>query len=400
MTAYTASVTIQGVFRPERISRNWCMVVGECDLSNYNTTGAEITDITDHFSDTTNLVVLCDPVSENGYLPYWDPTDLCFHASYGSETLAHTHAVALDTGATGAEAAHTHAVALDGGASGAEAAHTHAVALDSGTSAAGSAHGHGVTGVSNAASAVTAMQEACSQAWTKPAIALTHNADPVSNLAAAALYAYEAQGSATENQIYLESTTNGNASILGETADGVGGGVAASCRFWVQDNDSPNGVPIYLNESSSDQLEFVSPTAADGYIIMPFETAAGGMPGGAIKVTVHHNASAATGKALYFDDDGSADAQLCFVDAGASGGTIPAGDIEVILPSYADTGVIGTAAAQALSGTTDNESTHTHGPGTLADAASGAGSSHTSEYGAKQGTAECPVSFIEIAFCT
>ncbi len=63
---------------------------------------------------------------------------------------AHTHAVALDTGASAAEEAHTHAVALDTGASAAEEAHTHAVALDTGASAAGDAHTHTFTGTAQA----------------------------------------------------------------------------------------------------------------------------------------------------------------------------------------------------------------------------------------------------------
>lgn len=208
-----------------------------------------------------------------------------------------------------------------------------------------SSHTHAVS--------VQAGAEPQSQAFTKPTIALTHNADPATNLDAAALYAYEAQGGASINQIYLESTTNGNADVLGETADGLAG-VAASCRFWVEDNDTPNGVQIYVAEDASDRLEFISPTEADGYIIMPFEAAVGGIPGAAIKVTVHHAADADGGKALYFDDDGAADAQLCFIDAGASGGTIPAADVEVLLPAYSDTGVIGTDAASGAG------SAHTH----------------------------------------
>lgn len=169
-----------------------------------------------------------------------------------------------------------------------------------------------------------------SAAFTKPTIALTHNADPASNLAAAALYGVES-GKANDNTLTLQSTTDSNADVLGETANGVAG-AAASARFWVTDNDSPDGVALYVNEASSDRLEFVSPTGQDAVIIMPFEAA--GIPGAAIAVTVHHSATAATGKALFFDDNGAADAQLAFVDTGAAGGTIPAADVAVILPTY------------------------------------------------------------------
>lgn len=266
-----------------------------------------------------------------------------FEYDYDNDTVIAYNSSGSPAVSIANESAHTHAVALDSGASGAEAAHTHAVVC-------------------------TTDSEPQTQAFTKPTIALTHNADPVSNLAAAALYAYEAQGSTGTNQIYLESQTNGNASVLGETADGVAG-AAASARFWVQDNDTPNGVQIYLAEDTSDQLEFISPTTSDGYIIMPFEAA--GIPGAAVKVTVHHAADADGGKALYFDDNGAADAQLAFVDAGAAGGTIPPADVEVIYPAYSASGVICNDAASAAG------SSHTHGYGTLEDAASGTGSAHT-----------------------
>lgn len=55
---------------------------------------------------------------------------------------------------------------------------------------------------------------------TKPSIALTHNADPVSNLAAAALYGVEGYGASQANVITLQSTTASNANVLGETANG------------------------------------------------------------------------------------------------------------------------------------------------------------------------------------
>lgn len=163
-----------------------------------------------------------------------------------------------------------------------------------------------------------------------PTIALTHNADPVTNLAAAALYVDESTTFGTKNALRLYSTTAANANVLGETADGAVYGAAASARFWVNDSDTPFGVPIYVNEAESDQLEFVSPTLEDGFILMPLETGYGF----ALSVTVHHNVDAANGKALYFDDNGAADAQLCFVDTGGTGGTIPSGDIAIVGPGY------------------------------------------------------------------
>ncbi len=173
------------------------------------------------------------------------------------------------------------------------------------------------------------------QIGVKPTIALTHNADPGTNLNAVALYAYEAQDECNLNTIRLESTTNGNTSIWGETANGTVGLIACSLRFFVFDNNSPNGVAIFIAEDQSDRLEFISPTATDGYIIMLFEEAAGAPGGFACAVKVHHDAAADGGKDLFFDDNGAADAQLCFIDAGAAGGTIPAADVTVLMPSYA-----------------------------------------------------------------
>lgn len=194
---------------------------------------------------------------------------------------------------------------------------------------------------------------------TKPTIKLTHNADPVGGLAAAALFAVEASGYSISNQAFLQSNCASTASVWGETANGVSG-VAASCRFAVKHNLTPAGVQIYVNEASSYRLEFVSPTATDAVIVMPFEAAVGSLPGTAVAVTIHHSATAATGKALYFDDNGAADAQLVFVDAATTDRAIPAADVVVILPTYEAQAVSGAgqAAAQVFSGSA--LSTHTH----------------------------------------
>lgn len=231
-------------------------------------------------------------------------------------------------------------------------------ATSSGTNSSDSA---GTPAGTNATSLVAPKFEPDRNLIVKPVIALTHNADPVVNLAAAALYAYEAQGQGIENLIYLESTTNGNADILGETANGTVGLIAASCRFLVTDNDTPNGVQIYVAEDTSDQLEFISPTGADGYIVMPFEAAAGAPGGCAVAVKVHHAADADGGKPLYFDDNGAADAQLAFVDTGASGGTIPAADIIPLVPAYmqSEASPLGQAAAQTFTGSALGTHTHT-----------------------------------------
>jgi len=82
MASYAATVTLDtpGV---ERISRNYGMLAGKCNITNYNTTGVEITGITKYFKDdSVDIRVISDGVSENGYVIRWDPTDKCFHAFY------------------------------------------------------------------------------------------------------------------------------------------------------------------------------------------------------------------------------------------------------------------------------------------------------------------------------
>jgi len=210
--------------------------------------------------------------------------------------------------------------------------------------------------ITNAISNVSPFYESDTSASTKPTIALTHNADPVGVLSANPLFIVEGYGDSQTNIGVLQSNCNATTDVLGETANGIGGGVAASCRFFVKHNLTPAGVQIYINESASDQLSanFVSET--DCYVVMPFEMAAGGIPGHACRVLVKHDASAATYKPLYFDDNGAADAQLCFVDTGAAGGTVPAADVTVLGNNYlyAVSGNLGVAAAQTITRTPVN----------------------------------------------
>lgn len=352
----------------------------------YATGGDALTVLATYFSGVGALKTLAILNQPSGYILEYVSNKVKAYLPSGSPTLSgeatHTHEVILDTGASGAGDSHNHAFTGS-----ALATHQHD-AITAGTPAG-----------TNATSTVNPRYQADSYSAGKPTIALTHNADPPTNLNASALYIVESDGEATQNVGRLESTNNGNADILGETANGTVGVVAASCRFFVNDNDSPSGVQIYINEGSSDQLEFVSPTDTDAWIIMPFEGAAGAPPGYAVAVKVHDNDAAADGKPLYFDDNGAADAQLIFVDTGAAGGTIPAADVVVLTPTYigpaADNIGVGLAEAQVFSGaalathqhaaitagtpagTNAAEATHTHGPGTLEDAASAAGSSHT-----------------------
>lgn len=85
--SYTASVTLTPR-KTERISRSFGMVHGTCDITSYNQTGAEITDITGYFH--TDPVVICDGMTDNGYIVRWNTTDKCFHAFYPTNASAPT----------------------------------------------------------------------------------------------------------------------------------------------------------------------------------------------------------------------------------------------------------------------------------------------------------------------
>jgi hypothetical protein len=217
----------------------------------------------------------------------------------------------------------------------------------------------------NAASVVTPGNHATVEGVTAGTPALTHNADPPTNLSANALYIVEAYGVGNKNIGALQSNCAATTSILGSTDDVSGMPGAATPRFWVTHAGSPAGVAIYVDEADNDKLVFISPTETDAIVVMPFEGVAGGVPGYAYAVTVHHKASMSGCTALYFDDNGAADAQLCFVDTGASAGVIYASDIEVIAPQYTGiTGNCGSAAAQVFSGA--QLSTHQHATATVA----------------------------------
>lgn len=232
----------------------------------------------------------------------------------------------------------------------------------------------------NAASSVS-IAYTFAHAITNPTIALTHNADPVVNLSANPLFIIEGYAGGQMNPATLQSNCNATTDVSGATADGAIWGTASTPRFFVQHSAAPAGVQVYVNEAAADRLEFVSPTGADAIIVMPFESIANTPPGMAIGVRVHHSATAATGKALYFDDNGAADAQLVFVDAGAAGGTVPAGDVIALGPYVvsATAGRQGTAAGQTFTGSALGTHTHTAGAPAFTGSALG---THTHTAGA------------------
>jgi hypothetical protein len=108
MAAYTAIVT-KSHHRVERMSRNFGFIIGQCNITCYNTTGAEITDITKYFDDNTIPIrVINDGLSTLGYIVRWDTTDKCFHALY--PLIAHLHTITVGaTHAGGAVELHANA---------------------------------------------------------------------------------------------------------------------------------------------------------------------------------------------------------------------------------------------------------------------------------------------------
>jgi hypothetical protein len=340
-------------------------VVGKMTLSADYATGGDVFNIK-----KIGLAQLSDLVIEDsdGYAFNFINTDAVSYANIMAFLGA-------GGGTIGNEAAHTHAAGAitvtpnavtAGTPSGTVAAPT--ITSDSAGTPAGSVaaptftgdalgtHQHdaitaGTPAGTNAASAVTASYLPDYAGIVAPAIKLTYNADPAGGLGAAPLFIVEALAGASSNCGQLQSNCASTTSILGETADGSVYLAAASARFWVTHNLAPAGVQIYVNEASSYQLEFVSPTATDAVILMPMENGAGiGAP--FIKVVVHHSATAATGKALYFDDNGAADAQLCFVAADTSDHAVPPSDIvaATVGASLGADGSYGSATAQVFSG--------------------------------------------------
>jgi hypothetical protein len=211
----------------------------------------------------------------------------------------------------------------------------------------------------NAASAVLPTYIPDWTAVVKPVITLTHAADPSDAGTDGPLYVVEALAGASANCGSLESTCSSAADVIGETADGSIWGGASSARFFVTHSAAPGGVQIYVNESESDQLECVSPTAEDVFVVMPMEAVAGA-PRASVAVRIHHSATAASGAPLYFNDNGAADEQLVFTDTGAVGGVIPAADI-LPLVEVGTTGLVagfGEAAAQAFTGSAMGNHSH------------------------------------------
>lgn len=90
MAAYAATVVkIPNV--AEKIGLGMTVLFGTIDVTNYNQTVAEITDITNFFRGTP--VVMVDGISDNGYLTNWDVTDEGVKAWYPTNASDQTPTV-------------------------------------------------------------------------------------------------------------------------------------------------------------------------------------------------------------------------------------------------------------------------------------------------------------------
>ena len=369
--------------RAARISRDYYAVTGYFTTTGTYATNGFPFDLSDRLRKVLGVYV--EPGDGYNFLYDYNSTIasaklVCFAPSGAGTTGAgasHTHAVALDGGATGAGDSHTHAVALDGGATGAgdshthgvtaaavdaEAAHTHAVALDSGASAAGDSHTHALSDTTDAEAAHThavaldtgasAAGDSHNHAFTGTAIAtdtfiVAHDATPET----AVLYAAPLDGV----HAYLNCDNSAdNADDYFETAGGE--------RVWVDDNNAATvGFALYFDEDAA---------SADSRILFNNTITATDMfvrtSGGKLIRLKHSATAAADGVALYFNDDGAdATLRLNGILPGAANITTNATD-----DSYRGMPIL-------AAGTNAAEATHTHASGTLADAASGVGASHT-----------------------
>lgn len=81
MAAYAATVT-SAMLRAVKMDQvvGIGMYVGKCDVTNYNTTLAEITGISGKFG--TLLEVICTGVSDNGFIARWDTAAKSIKAYY------------------------------------------------------------------------------------------------------------------------------------------------------------------------------------------------------------------------------------------------------------------------------------------------------------------------------
>lgn len=88
MAAYAATVTLKPTGRPFKVGNSLEMIKGTVDITNYNTTLAEITAITDLFRDVP--IVVPGAITDNGYLITWIAASKAFKAWYPTNSSDQT----------------------------------------------------------------------------------------------------------------------------------------------------------------------------------------------------------------------------------------------------------------------------------------------------------------------
>jgi hypothetical protein len=81
MADYAATITLD-VASAKKITTAPAMgmITGNVNVTNYHSTGIEITDLTRYFVDSRIFAVLACGVTDAGYLLSWNSTDQCFDA--------------------------------------------------------------------------------------------------------------------------------------------------------------------------------------------------------------------------------------------------------------------------------------------------------------------------------
>jgi hypothetical protein len=284
-----------------------------------------------------------------------------------------------------ASGSHNHSVALDGGVTAAEEAHTHPVTLDTGDSAAGSAHSHGVieTTVGNENSHTHPVALDSGESATENAH--THSVELDSGTSA--------EESTHTHAIALDSGVSDSPSATGDFPCQLG------IPFAGIQNALTAGATCYIGptdnaENANEDICFVAPLTGDIYGM--FATLGNAPAGGeSVTLTLRVNGSdsaitfaiadtATAGNDTVHTVPVTAGDKITIKSVATNNGSFAGADLNVSIIYRVDTGAIGAPTADHTHGpgtladaASEAGSAHSHGPGTLADAASGAGSAHS-----------------------
>lgn len=107
MGAYAAAVTLTTPNAAKFGNGGYRLLAGQCTISNYNSTLAEISGISKMFKSGAPMTVVCD-VSTNGYIVRWDRTSKAFKCFYPTKAITPAGTVAAPTFTGSALSGHAH----------------------------------------------------------------------------------------------------------------------------------------------------------------------------------------------------------------------------------------------------------------------------------------------------